>query len=186
MFFDTREVSATDKLNFDVCIIGAGVAGVTMALHLARSGLNVALFESGGLKADSDVQSLYQGKNIGLPYYPLDTARSRQFGGSTNRWLLELGDGSIGARLFPLDALDFEKRDWVPNSGWPIDLTHVNPYYERAANFLELSPRGFSADAWRSSGNETGFPFVDDEVYTKIYQCVRRDLFIENCRDRLK
>lgn len=185
MFRDANDVIAGEALHFDICIIGAGVAGTTLASNLDGSGLSVALFESGSLTGSSEVQELYEGVNVGLPYYPLDTARSRQFGGSPNRWLLELGDGSIGARLFPLDPMDFEKRDWVPNSGWPFDFAHMRSFYSRAAEFLEISPRGFTEDAWKSGNGHSGLPFADDEAYSKVYQCVRRDFFIDKCRDKL-
>ena len=45
---------------FDVCICGAGVAGITLALHLSRT-LRVALLEGGGLDYSEDSQSLYEG-----------------------------------------------------------------------------------------------------------------------------
>ncbi len=186
MFLDANEVGADSALNYDICIVGAGVAGLTLASELEKSGLRIALIESGSLKPDRETQALYKGENIGTAYYPLDTARSRQFGGSANRWLMELEDGTIGARLFPLDSLDFEKRDWVPHSGWPFDLDHLRPYYERAADFLELSPRGFSEEAWSNSGSGSGFPFQDGDVFTKVYQCARRNVYLDRLRDQLK
>jgi choline dehydrogenase-like flavoprotein len=132
MIIDARSLANDHTINTDICIVGAGVAGITLARELATWQFRICILESGGLKAEKETQSLYQGENVGHPYYPLDTARGRQFGGSSSRWLLELGEGRIGGRLHPLSQIDFDQRDWVPYSGWPFDKTHLDPYYERA------------------------------------------------------
>lgn len=182
MLYDAQEIAPAERLKFDVCIIGCGVAGTTLASALDKSGLSVGVLESGSLDPDRSTQALYEGENVGLPYYPLHTARSRQFGGSSNRWLLELGDGSIGARLAPLDSIDFEKRSWVPDSGWPFGLDELRPYYTRAGEFLELSPAGYREPSWRSDPPYSGIDLGDSSFVTKVYQCCRRDVFLERCR----
>ena len=70
---------------FDVCICGAGVAGITLALKLSQK-LNVALLEAGGFQYSDSSQSVYQGSIVGREYFPLSSARLRYFGGTSNHW----------------------------------------------------------------------------------------------------
>ena len=35
-------------------------------------------------------------------------------------------------RYVPLDEIDFERRGWVPESGWPFSRREIQPFYERA------------------------------------------------------
>ena len=62
---------------FDVCVIGGGAAGVTLARALTRAGRQVCLAESGGLDFEERTQALYKGANVGMPYYDLEESRLR-------------------------------------------------------------------------------------------------------------
>lgn len=110
MFVDSRTLPADTRLQADVCIVGAGAAGITLARELAGASRRVLLLESGGFTADLNTQALYQGRNTGLTYFPLTVCRLRHFGGSTNHW-----EGECR----PSDAIDFEAREGIPMSGWP-------------------------------------------------------------------
>ena len=114
---------------FDICVVGSGPAGVTLARRLAARGLSVGVFEAGGLEQTADSQSLYQGTTAGQPYYPLDGARLRYFGGSSNHW---------GGWTRPLDAYDFEPKAHHPLSGWPITKADLDPYAAEAGAILDL------------------------------------------------
>ena len=98
--------------------------------------LSVCLVEGGGLEFEADSQALYAGENVGAPII-LQGGRLRFFGGSTNHW---------GGRCAPLDRIDFRRRNWVPHSGWPIDRTELDPYYERARNIAGF-PAPWLSDA---------------------------------------
>lgn len=135
MFRDARRVAKNRLIERDVCIIGGGAAGITLALELASSGAKVALIESGGIAPTAATQSLYQG-SVDAGYLSADsdylsTSRLRFFGGTTNHWA-----GMCG-RLAPID---FEKRSWIRHSGWPFDRAHLDPYYARAEPILQLGP----------------------------------------------
>ncbi len=123
MIVDARSIPDGVEITADLCIVGAGAAGITIANELSGGPFQVALLESGGLKFQQDVQDLYQGTLSGHPYYALDTCRLRFFGGSTNHW---------GGWCRPLDAIDFEERDGVPHSGWPFPKSHLAAEYDRA------------------------------------------------------
>lgn len=124
----TDEISG--ELNADVCIIGAGVAGQTVAMRLAKQGVDVLMVESGGRDFSADIQKLSAGENVGETYYDLDTTRLRLFGGTAAIW---------GGRCAELDAIDFTKRDYLPHSGWPISKDDLDPYYDRAYQSLGLT-----------------------------------------------
>jgi len=98
---------------YDVCIIGAGAAGITVARRLAQTGHNVLLAEAGGLEYSDRSQAIYQGEVIGDPYFELDQARLRYFGGTTNHW---------AGVCRPLDQRDFRPKPYVTSAGWPIEL----------------------------------------------------------------
>jgi choline dehydrogenase-like flavoprotein len=136
MFVDARTVPDGSLVEVDVCIVGAGAAGITIARELRGAPLRVALLESGWLTPDAVTQSLYAGSAPEQPYFPLDAARTRCFGGTTNEWAGECR---------PLDALDFEERDWVPASGWPFRLGDLRPFYERAQSVCQLGRFDYAA-----------------------------------------
>ncbi|MGH8523562.1 MAG: hypothetical protein ACREXY_04905, partial [Gammaproteobacteria bacterium] len=72
MFIDARTIANDTMLETDVCIIGAGAAGITLAREFSGQPFRVSLLESGGLSSDADTQMLAVGVNIGLPYYPIE------------------------------------------------------------------------------------------------------------------
>jgi choline dehydrogenase-like flavoprotein len=139
LFHDAREVEAGAVLEREVCVIGAGAAGIALALELAGARLRVALLESGGLEDDAETQDLYRGRVHGRAYFPLHEARTRRFGGSTNCWL---------GLCRPLDALDLERREWVPHSGWPFGLAELRPFYVRAQRVCGLEEWAYDGSTW--------------------------------------
>lgn len=126
----------------DVCIIGAGVAGQMLAMRLAESGRSVRLVESGGRDFQADIQSVSDGDNVGADYYPLETARLRLFGGTAAIW---------GGRCAELDPIDFERRDYVPQSGWPMTKADLDPHYDRAYAQMGLQRAG-EGRLWKTIG----------------------------------
>src|SRR3954471_4698655 len=129
MMFDTSELPNGQALRAQVCIIGAGAAGITLALELIDSGIDVLLLESGGRDAEDEVQALYAGSVADTRLHsPPDRYRQRRFGGTTTIW---------GGRCMPFDPIDFEARDYVPHSGWPISFDTLAPFYPRANQLCE-------------------------------------------------
>jgi choline dehydrogenase-like flavoprotein len=144
MMDDARQVDGGAVLDADVCIIGAGVAGISIANELNGSSATVLLLESGGRRYDSETQMLYRGSNVGRAYYSLDTSRLRMFGGTSNHW---------GGNCRELSELDFEERDWVPHSGWPFPKADLADYYQRAARYLQLDDSDPSESQWAKESN---------------------------------
>ncbi|MEO8020893.1 GMC family oxidoreductase [Polaromonas sp.] len=150
-------------LQADVCVVGGGPAGIALTLALSAKGFSVLMLESGFLKADEKTQSLYEGEIADKRLHsPPDKYRQRRLGGSTAIW---------GGRCMPFDPIDFEKRDHIPHSGWPLSYEDLLPYYPEANALAEagrfsynaeeaLGPdvapliRGFSSTRVRTSGLE--------------------------------
>jgi choline dehydrogenase-like flavoprotein len=130
-FIDARQVPSGTQLTPDLAIIGGGPAGITLALALARTPIKTLLLESGGMEFDAKTQALYSGTENGVRYIPLDATRLRYFGGCSNHW---------GGWSRPLDAVDFEKHDWLPYSGWPFPREEIAPYFARAQSLIEAGP----------------------------------------------
>ena len=129
MFADAREVPEGSVLETDLCIVGAGAAGITLAREFANTRVRVMILESGGLELTPQAMDLNHGESVGLPYFPLAAARLRSFGGTTNHW---------GGVCRPFRADDFEYQQWVPYSRWSISKTDIDPYYERAAAICDV------------------------------------------------
>lgn len=128
MITDLHSLEHSSKIDVDVCIIGSGASGITIARELIDSGLSVLLVESGGLQYDQPTQDLYKAENICFKQFPLETTRLRFLGGTTNHW---------GGMCRPLDEIDFE-RNYENMSSWPFSKKELMPYYHKAQKVCEL------------------------------------------------
>ena len=118
MFIGGREIENEATLAADLCLIGGGAAGNTLARALIGSGRWVMLLESGGFEFDGRTQSLYERTNPRFHSSGSMFSRLRCFGGTTNRW---------AGHCPPLDPIDFEPRPWMAHSGWPISRADLTP-----------------------------------------------------------
>jgi choline dehydrogenase-like flavoprotein len=128
--------SLTEKtaLDCDICIIGSGPAGMTIARALSGTRAHVTIVESGDFVRRDDADALNEIENIGAPRMQDQWAvRNRIVGGASHHW---------SGRCLPFDAIDFEERDWIAHSGWPIPLDRLTGYLEDAAPMLGIS-RGY-------------------------------------------
>ncbi len=157
---DARDLEDGAAFEGDLCIVGAGAAGLSIARAFAGAKARVCLLESGGLELEEATQDLYQGQSVGVRYFDLDVCRLRFFGGTTNHW---------EGRCRPLDELDFEARDWVPHSGWPITRADLEPFYRQAQELCQLGPLDYEAKDWLGEG-ESLIPFAPDRFENLIWQ----------------
>lgn len=158
-FRDGRLIPRGDALEADICVIGAGAAGLTLALELNNLQTSVVILESGGFESEADTQALYAGTTIGQSYTSLDRCRTRFFGGSTNCW------NGFCSRL---GAMDFAERDWIPQSGWPFGLEEIEPYYARAEQVCQLPSRGDETSG-SAELDPQPLPFDSRAVVTKMF-----------------
>ena len=138
MLIDGRTFAEDESLEADLCIIGGGAAGITLALDFIAQPLRVLVLEAGGLEYQHEVQDLYHGESVGQTY-DVHATRLRFFGGSTNHW---------GGYCRPFEAIGLERRPWIPYSGWPIRLGDLEPYYREAARLCQIGSIDLDAHGW--------------------------------------
>jgi choline dehydrogenase-like flavoprotein len=156
MISHADSIAANACLWADVCIVGGGAAGISLALSLSGQGLKIVLLESGEMREHAPTQALYAGEVADEKLHsPPDKYRQRRMGGSTAIW---------GGRCVPFDPIDFETRAHVPHSGWPISYEDVLPFYPQA-NALSEAGR-FAYDAGDALGPDAQplLPGFDSEV----------------------
>ncbi|MBE9052389.1 GMC family oxidoreductase [Nostocales cyanobacterium LEGE 11386] len=183
MLIDAHIIPQDETLETEVCIVGAGPAGITLARELAATDFRVFLLESGGLDFDQNTQSLSQGESVGNHFDTLESQRCFQFGGTANFWKIRLGNNVIGVRYVPLDKIDFEKRDWLPYSGWPFDKSHLDPFYKRAQAVCQLGAFAYNAEAWEDTDTPQ-LPFSGN-VTTNMFQFGPRAVFTHESREAI-
>lgn len=164
MLIDARSIPAGSLLQSDVAVVGAGAAGISLALDLADRGIEVCLLESGGLAPDFEQQALYRGRSVGLPHCALDVCQLRFLGGNTNAW---------GGWCRPLEPIDFEPRSWVEHSGWPFAIEELAPHYRRAHALCEVPHDDYSLEAALAElrhPRAAPLPFDPAKLETVIYR----------------
>jgi choline dehydrogenase-like flavoprotein len=168
LLIDAETLGNGSLIEGEIVIVGGGLAGITLARQLGDAGHDVVVLESGGEKPDERTQALYAGTmtlsgngsgSRQLNEYPI-TSRVRCFGGSGNVW---------GGKCGPLDPMDFEKRAWIPYSGWPFGRRALQPYYDRACALLELP--NFDAPNGGISGMRDGVFAGRTEAFTPRPRC---------------
>lgn len=139
MLISTLDLYKEEKWEADVCVMGAGAAGITLANEFLKKGLTVCILEAGCEKPDHDVQKYASAKNVSSPYPNPSNSRVRMLGGTSNHW---------ANNTSPLSPIDFEKRDGLPRSGWPIKFQDLEGYYELAAEYCGTGRDGYDLDSW--------------------------------------
>lgn len=176
MIIDARSLPAGEILETHVCIVGGGPAGLTMAREFANQQFQVCLLESGGLDFEADTQALCEADVVGDPYPAVASTRRRQLGGTSHMWEGQNGYKQYGWRCLPLDPIDFEQRDWLPHSGWPLTRADLDPFYKRAQTVCQIGPYTYNVEDWED-GRAKRLPFKGDRMITSMSQYGLRDPF---------
>jgi choline dehydrogenase-like flavoprotein len=122
-------------LSADLAVVGAGPAGIAIALEVADKGLDVLLVESGYEEFNPNTQQLAEAAEWDTAVHaPMSMSVRRQLGGTSNIW---------GGRCVPYDRVDFERRDHISNVTWPVTYDELLPYYQRACNWLQCGRAAF-------------------------------------------
>lgn len=184
MIDDGRQVPDQSVLDADVCIIGAGPAGLVLAEELGERGLAVVLLEAGGLADEPVARTLFAAQadpDPGLDLYPdIGSLRGAGFGGTARQWCIEI-EGHAWVRMARLDALDYRARDWLPHSGWPIDEQVLAPYLERAMRRAGCDEASFDPAPWIDD-ERGGFRFADDSIEHGLFRFAPRDRFTRDAQ----
>lgn len=183
MELDARTLSTGTRLDADVCIVGAGPAGISLALEFIDGGATILLLESGGPELDEKAQELNEGPVVGDDSLSLRRSRRRQLGGSANLWNTRVG-ANPEAKYVPLDPWDFEERP-DGRGRWPFDRSVLDPFYRRAQSVAGLGPFAYDAAAWEDAAHPR-LPLADDRLVSGVYQFGPGPLFTRRYVDALR
>ena len=136
MILDARELTTNQELQADVCIVGAGAAGITLALDLSGAGHRVLLLEAGGTQIEDAQQTLYKAPVNGEQTWKAEECRFRGLGGSTLAW---------AGWCRPLEPEDFAPPEPISGMAWPLDFETLLPWYRRASMTCKAGPYVFDA-----------------------------------------
>jgi choline dehydrogenase-like flavoprotein len=162
MHIDARTLDNEVLIEGDICIVGAGAAGISIALEWMNTPYKIILLEGGGFEYEDRIQELYRGTTTGQNYYPIKSSELHYFGGTTAHW---------GGMCSLFDPIVFQKRDWVDLSGWPITQDDLIPFYKRAHVNMDIPEYEFRLSAWQKK-DPTLIPLPLDEnvIWSKIWR----------------
>jgi choline dehydrogenase-like flavoprotein len=156
----------SESFRSQVCVVGAGVAGLVLAQSLSRQGIDVALLEAGGHALEERSQSLFANAQFaGVRHLGAHEGRFRIFGGSSTQW---------GGQILPMQAEHEE-------SSWPLPAATFEPFYAEAQRLLGVDTLPFEAEAFFAAA-DIGPPAVlaalpeIDVRYSKWAPFARRNL----------
>ncbi len=165
---------------FDICIVGAGAAGIALAQRLANTPLKVILLVSGSPSdrgtPNDHRQALYSGTTGDFlhkvdPGFP-QRSRLNMYGGTTNHF---------GFWARPLDPADYAPRPGYRDASWPFDERELRPWYIDAHDFGQFGPFNYDDMAfWERVLYARCF---DAQPGDKLTGAVMRAQYEENLHD---
>lgn len=137
------DAAAASAKSYDLCIIGAGPAGIALALEYTASGKRALLLDLGKETPDNTTDNLLSA-DLASPqtHVPVEEAVSPALGGTSHRW---------GGRVVPFDRQDFGPYDMRPNQAWQISYDEYCSWLPKAARVLGCGPNFTTqpANGWR-------------------------------------
>lgn len=168
---DGRNIVNDSEIHADLVIVGAGAAGFAIARSFINTRYKVVIIESGDHSYNAVTQSLYEIESIGHSLRSVSgyISRNRYLGGSTNTW-----HGGCA----PLNKIDFDSREWIANSGWPITRDELIPYYKGATEFLKLPDYNyFYTEKWHRLLKNPSVDFAADaDISPEVFLFSRKPL----------
>ena len=167
MIDDLGRLTDGSELEADLCVVGAGAAGIALAREFLDTSTRVLVLESGGRSRADATAALNDGDATGMDAASLSEGRARVLGGATTLW---------AGQCLPLEPNLLESRDWVPDSGWPIGRAELDPYFRRAEALFGIEGEVYDERVWDSFGVRR--PDVDSERFVHRFTvwCPQPDL----------
>jgi choline dehydrogenase-like flavoprotein len=161
MILDAHKGFGRDLARYDICVVGAGAAGISLALQFDATPLRVCVLEAGGASYEPMTQRLLEGEVVAARYPPLRDTRMSAFGGSTNVW---------AGWCRPLEPHDFEAREWCSAGGWPFRFDELRPYYARAHKVCGLAAFDYDPEHWIGVLGQPALLATDAMFTNRIFQ----------------
>lgn len=158
MITDLNDHCSATIREADVCIIGAGTAGLTLVGELLPARLKIVVLESGGHEVEERTQKLYDCELVGLPHRGHIEGRFRVLGGTSTRW---------GGQLLPLTPHDIEERNWIGAEAWPVKYADLVPHYRRVEKMFEVDEQPY--DLSMPNALPVELPRFDTAVFSARY-----------------
>jgi choline dehydrogenase-like flavoprotein len=143
MLIDLDQEVAGRSFRSDVCVLGAGIAGLVLAHKLAARGVKVHLLEGGGLEPEPRSQALFDAEIAGDRYTGASDGRSRVFGGTSTQW---------GGQLLPYTGDVFSPHPGMPSHPWPISAAEIEPYSSEVLEIMGVNALPFDSDLLAALG----------------------------------
>ena len=159
MIADAPDFAAVDAFGAEICVIGGGPVGLSVALELVRRGRRVLVLESGGRGARAAAQALAEAENL-TPgaHLPPEITVARRLGGTSNLW---------GGRCLPFDPIDFAARPWLELPAWPIGPAELAPWLGPACAALGAGEPAFR-EALPGVAADAAFGFESLERWSNV------------------
>ncbi len=137
MIADLDSTPLTELPEYDLCIVGSGPAGATVAAELAASmsSLRICVLESGLRKTTKRGDALRHVESEGI--YIKEYSRERVLGGASTTW---------AGLSSPLDVIDMAPRPWLDHPGWPISREELLVDWQAATERYRFAPEALFQD----------------------------------------
>jgi len=166
----------------DLVIVGGGPVGLTIAREFFGTALSVLVIESGGRMENEESAELNRVESTGEPNSPAQTKKREEFHGAlAKHWRPDIQPFGLRCRALGgstqawaaksaiFDPIDFEARDWIPRSGWPVSSDALAPYFDRAAIAMNLGPNTYGEEFWEQAGQTPPQPGFDRSLLRPFF-----------------
>lgn len=128
----------SSTIEAEVAIVGAGPAGMSLALALGRAGVATAVIECGGEGRQDWTRELAAAEELEpANHAPLEATTHRRLGGASWIW---------GGRCVDFEPSDFDEKPASDPPGWPISHADATSEAGPAADFLGIGLPAFEED----------------------------------------
>jgi choline dehydrogenase-like flavoprotein len=168
MRIDLEDVPSETRFESEICVIGAGIAGLLLSEKLAGYGFRVHLLEAGGIDLEQRSQDLYKSEMRGVFHRGTTEGRFRTFGGASTRW---------GGQVLSYPEEVFQNRELLGHIGWPISESDIRAYYPEIFKIMGVNDLPFTDEFLERFGTREALHSPDVRIrFSKFAPFPKRNL----------